>query len=589
MFRRLLVFYSWILVPVLTCTVLPAQESGMASPALIAPGSMPTPTPNLTSYADDEAKVDFRRTTVLVQVPVVVSDKSGHHIHNLTKDQFRVLENGKEQKIAAFEEIVIDKSTSPSAAAPGTFRNLAFDTRHPVNISVVAIDTVNTPFLDQANARSALAKYLADNLEPGQAMSLVQISSRGLKVAQELTSDPNVLIRTLKQLSGEVPALEGVDPDIRSALMGDRLGAVNGCYPSIVENFLRIGDAYAQFKQEQAIETTLHSFLQIAWFLSGFPGRKSLIWATGGFPFDLSSPSIVPGGGFSSLYEQAMKALNESQVAVYPVDVRGLVSMSPGANARVGGGAAYARRIEHDSWSHLDEVATLKQFAAMTGGRAIYNSGDLAGAFRRVADDSSSYYMLGYYLDTKNRNPGWRRLDVKVAQKSVEVRSRSGFLVTNTTMDPQKTRDTDFAFAVNSPFESTGIPIWLQWQDVSAENQTKAQGRKRISFAMHLAGDSVSTEGDQNAIDLDFVAVISAKNKKDAVGKPIEHRMKVQLSPQTLAMVRAQGMKYSSTVELPVGSYQVRFVVRDNQRQDRQRLRTTEFGLMRKRLLQRAR
>jgi VWFA-related protein len=564
MFLRLLASFSLVLVPV-TCTVAMGQEGRMASPSLIAPGNMTTSSPRELSYADDEAKVDFRRTTVLVQVPVVVSDKAGNHIHNLTKDQFRVLENSKEQKIAAFEEIVVDNSSSPAIpVAPGTFRNLAVDTRHPQNISVIAIDTVNTPFLDQANARSALARYLADNLNSGQALALVQISSRGLKVAQELTSDPSVLIRTLKQLSGEVPAMENVDTDVQAALMGDRLGAGNGCHRSVLDNFLRIGDAYAQFKQEEAIETTMRSFLDIAWFLSGFPGRKSLIWATGGFPFDLSSPGIVPGGGLTSLYERAMEALNDAQIAVYPVDVRGLVSISPGANARGGGGATFARRIEARSWLQLSTVATLKEFAAMTGGRAFYNSNDLAGGFKRAADDSASYYMLGYYLDTKNTKPGWRRLDVKVGQKNAEVRGRGGFLVTNTTMNPQKTQDTDFAFAVNSPFDSTGIPIWMQWQEVSADNQTKTEGRKRISFDMHLAGDSVSTEGDQNAIDLDFLTVISMTNKKDALGKPLQHRMKANLSPQTLAMVRAQGMKYSSTVELPVGSYEFRFVVRDN-------------------------
>ena len=92
MFLRLLAFFSLVLAPV-TCTVAMGQEGRMASPSLIAPGNMTTPSPRELSYADGEAKVDFRRTTVLVQVPVVVSDKAGNHIHNLTRDQFRVLDS----------------------------------------------------------------------------------------------------------------------------------------------------------------------------------------------------------------------------------------------------------------------------------------------------------------------------------------------------------------------------------------------------------------------------------------------------------------------------------------------------------------
>lgn len=57
---------------------------------------------------------------------------------------------------------------------------------------------------------------------------------------------------------------------------------------------------------------------------------------------------------------------------------------------------AYAHRIEPWSWLQLSTLATLKEFAAMTGGRAFYNSNDLAEGFKQAAEDSTSYYMLGY-------------------------------------------------------------------------------------------------------------------------------------------------------------------------------------------------
>ena len=85
--------------------------------------------------------------------------------------------------------------------------------------------------------------------------------------------------------------------------------------------------------QENAIETTMNAFLGIAWSLSGVPGRKSLIWATGGFPFSMDSPSSVPGGYLSLLYERTMLALNEAQISVYPVDIRGLMNNSMLAKA----------------------------------------------------------------------------------------------------------------------------------------------------------------------------------------------------------------------------------------------------------------
>jgi VWFA-related protein len=195
----------------------------------------------------------------------------------------------------------------------------------------------------------------------------------------------------------------------------------------------------AQFMQSNAIETTIDSFLGIAWSLSGVPGRKWLIWATGGFPFALDSPSTVPGGYLSLLYKRTMLALNDAQISIYPVDIRGLANSPSFVNGKSSGafsGAAVSRQISNRMWLQQSKTDTLNDFADMTGGKAFYNTNDLAGSFNRAADDASSYYMLGYYLDTKNNKPGWRKLQVKVGKKDVEVRARNGFFVTNATMNP---------------------------------------------------------------------------------------------------------------------------------------------------------
>jgi VWFA-related protein len=534
------------------------------------PADPSVPSGPVGSYAYDESKVVFRTSSVLVQVPVVVTDKSGHHLRNLTKEQFEVLENGKAQKVATFEEIVTDTSHPLPPSPAGVFRNAGIEFHQPHAVTVIAIDTVNTPFLDQASARRVLARYLAENLNPGQLVAMVLISSKGLRVVQGLTSDPAPLIKTLNKLSGEFPAMQDVGTDTQVALATGSvplLPANNAFRATVLNDFMTDGDVmYAQFKQENAIEVTMRSFLQIAWSLSGVPGRKSLIWATSGFPFYLGSPGMVPGGRLSTLYERAMESLNDAQIAVYPVDVRGLVSTSPGADAGTMGGATYARSLQGRDWLEISNIATLQEFAEMTGGRAFYHSNDLAEGFRRAADDSASYYLLGYYLDTKNDKPGWRKLKVKVQQKDASVHARSGFLVTNAAMNPQATKDVDLGFALNSPFEATGIPIWMQWQVNAAEDPLKSGEKKKVGFDLHFPGEVIGTQGDQNAIELDVFAVVATRGggSKSTISDPIKHTMKATLTPETLAKVRVQGMKYSSDLPLPAGSYEVRFVVRDN-------------------------
>ena len=522
-------------------------------------------------HADDEKKVEFRSQTVLVQVPTVVTDKAGNHIHDLKKEDFKVEENGKEQKIAIFEEVTATNARLTQATnPPGTFSNLAQNGDAPRNVVVIALDTVNTPFLDQTYGRKQLVKYLADNLDSAPVLAMVVIGSKGVRTISGLTSDPDSLLNALKKVRGELPALQGVDIDAQAAASAG--GVTTEMVPLLspggdpfaqMEQFVEQGDTmYAGYAQARAIENTMQAFLGIAWSLSGIPGRKSLIWATGGFPFYLDSPSAVPGGYLSVLYERAMEALNDAQISVYAVDVRGLVGNSPAADAtrasRPGsmGGQAFATRSTNRSWLQASTIGTLTDFAAMTGGKAYYNSNDLVTGFKEAMQDSTSYYLIGYYLDTHNTKPGWRKLKVKVEHKDVEVRARTGFLVTNTTMNPELTQQADIGFALTSPFDSTGIPVSVQWRGTAPDGD-----KKKIAFALHLPVTGVTIEGDRNAFNVDFIAhaVKNGTPPSDVGGTA-----KGALTAEALAKIKAEGIVYGNSLDLSPGDYQVRFVVRDN-------------------------
>lgn len=519
--------------------------------------------------ANDEPRVEFRTQTVLIQVPVVVTDKSGKHIHGLSKESFNVFENGKPVNVAAFEELTA--STAPintPAATPGQFRNLALAGPQPHNVIVIALDTVNTPFLDQAYGRKELIKFLARNIDSGEVLSLMLITSHGLKVVQGLTGDPVHLAAALKKASGEISQMEtvGIEPQADAAT-GDMPRTTFSPYAdplAAIDSFVEYGDAIeAEFRQQNAIETTMNGFLGIAWSLSGVPGRKSLIWATGGFPFSMTSADSVPGGYLSTLYERTMLALNESEISVYPVDVRGLMNNSLFADASRSNsvsGATALRQMTNRGWLQQSKFDTLNDFADMTGGKAFYNTNDLAGSFKRAADDGASYYMLGYYLDTHNTKPGWRKLQVKLAQKEkdVEIRSRTGFFVTNATMNPGLTRDIDMSNALRSPIEGTGVPMTVEWITVASDGD-----RKKAEFLAHMPAGSLSFDpAGRDQLNFEFAAMAYDKNGKEA-GKALQ-RFTRPVPPDQLATVRANGVGFRNAIELGPGTYTVRFVVRDN-------------------------
>jgi hypothetical protein len=194
----------------------------------------------------------------------------------------------------------------------------------------------------------------------------------------------------------------------------------------------------------------------------------------------------------------------------------------------------------------------------MTGGRAFYNTNDLTTSFKRAADDATNYYLLTYYLDTKSTKPGWRALKVKVRRPGTEVRARTGFFVTNATMNPSTAHRSDMAFALTSPFDSTGIPLTVRWKTTSADGD-----KKKVQFGLHVAPEGVTIEGEHNQMDLEF-AIIALASKSGTAADTISQTLQGAAKPETLAKLRADGIAYNNELELPPGQYMVRFVVRDN-------------------------
>ena len=187
-----------------------------------------------------------------------------------------------------------------------------------------------------------------------------------------------------------------------------------------------------------------------------------------------------------------------------------------------------------------------------------YNTNDLAGSFRRAADDASSYYMLGYYLDTHNSKPGWRKLQVRVDRKEAEVRARTGFFVTNATMNPMLSRDRDMISALHSPIEGTGVPVTVQWLGVSADGI-----KKKATFLAHMPAGSLSFDpAGRDQLNFDFAALAYDKDGKE-VGQAAQNFSKPVPEAQ-LASVRTNGVGFRNSLQLGPGTYTVRFVVRDN-------------------------
>jgi VWFA-related protein len=505
-----------------------------------------------------ETQTSFKVRAELVTVPVVVTDKSGAHIENLKKEDFVVLEDGKEQKLATFEEIQPPlgplRRTSPQ---PNQFSNVAPGESSPTRLIMIVLDMINTPFEDQAYAKKQLLKYLADTIDSSQPTSLMVITRSGLKVIHDFTTDPQVLIAALKKVQGQRQLVEEASQEAIPE-GGDQLSQE---ISSLMEFQQQTEQAMESFQRRVAIIDTLEAMQQIAQSAAGLPGRKALIWASAGFPFSINDTTMVLTEGprldsladVLPLYEKTWKALNQSQIAVYPVDVRGLTNPGFVSSQIRNPRRDYYSRAQ---WQHLDTLGTFQVFAQATGGRAFYNTNDLSTAFRKAAEDNASYYLLGYYLDRTGKKTGWHKLGVKVNHEKVHIRARSGFFLTPP--ETEMNEKTALQLALNSRLAYTAIPITARWQDV----KPSADGKKQVIFVLTLSRNSAEIdETDNNHIALEFVAV--ARTGTGTLADENGRMMDAHLKPASIKQIRESGLDYRGALTIPPGEYTVHFAVQD--------------------------
>jgi VWFA-related protein len=549
------------------------------------PGIAPDPNQG-NSLEFERGSVSFRTKAQIVLVPVVVKDKQNNPVKGLTKDAFTIFENGKERPIEAVDEISGSAAPAQAVRIEGGVSNRVLmpqsaDSAKAPIVAVIALDMVNTPVMAQGTAKQAILDFLAKNIPDGALVQLVAFRTNGVHLIHDFTADPKILRAALAKVRGEMNKTntadarqEVLDLDAQMDFSDPTLGPyMRETYERIVDNLITATDFQ---RQKDSMLYTLQSFNTIAKSLAGIRGRKSLIWMTADAPFVLSSPTTFTAldpGRYSAqqdagrhtvgdLYVQTMQALSAANVAVYPVDVRGLQGVglsSPNMRVtKLEAGRSTLTAVQTQMVdAQRDSLDTMQTVAEMTGGQAFYNSNDLAGSIGRAANDSDSYYMLSYRLNTDDTKAGWRKLNVKVKGEGVKVRSRQGFFVTQSLAEPAQNRKWDLYYALHSPLNETGMPL-----DIYLTPQPPAGGKVHYEVEMTLPPNMPDPSVTNGDIDIDFGILVRTADGKEQVNRI--KTFKNKLAAAAMAQIRESGITIKEVFDLPAGAYQATFVTRDN-------------------------
>jgi VWFA-related protein len=258
---------------------------GLGIESATAPARQLTGAQNPSPPAGENPPMVIKTETNLVLVDLIATDKKGNYIKDLEKKDFHVYEDDAEQPISSFSR---EADIEPNAPAHQRYMVLFFD------------DSTMDPSL-QIRAREEAGKFVESTASPNRLMAVVDFGG-GLKIAQNFTADGELLKRAVSTVK-----FSAVNPNAGGG--GVQLAAIG------------VG-SLGRTQSDFAASSVLLSIREVAKTLRTVPGRKTLIFFSGGFALTPERQSELTA---------TIDALNKANIAVYPVDVRGLAtSANPG-------------------------------------------------------------------------------------------------------------------------------------------------------------------------------------------------------------------------------------------------------------------
>jgi VWFA-related protein len=409
----------------------------------------------------------FRTETNLVRVDVYAT-KDGVAIQDLTAADFEVYEDNTPQKIDSFEHIVVRGGGPPEERSEPTSvtaaNQLAADPRR--RVFVVYLDIEHVSYDGSHNIKEPLIDLLTRIMGPDD---LVGVMTPTMSPSEITFGRRTRVIEEGLRQNWIWGRRESIIPDDRERLYQNCFPPANSrdTMPS------QLAKAMAARRRERMVLDSLHDLVRHMAVVR--EGRTAVITVTDGWVLYMPDPSLTaqrkddqgnntdpipgapppvgvgPGGGLTTrinnngpygisdrtecdkeraelsfidderYFRDIFGEANRANVSFYPIDPRGL----PVFDTPIGPDPPPPVTVDFALLKSRQE--SLHTLAINTDGIALLNSNDLKGQMRRMADDLTSYYLMGYYSTNGKLDGRFRAIKVRSKRPGVEVRARRGY------------------------------------------------------------------------------------------------------------------------------------------------------------------
>jgi VWFA-related protein len=417
------------------------------------------------AFSQENPDTTIRITVNLVQVDAVVTDARNRQVTDLKASDFEIRQDGKPQKITHFSYI----STLPAPAATPVTPPIA-RTPQPKNSPAppptpvralrpgqvrrtvaMVVDDLGLSFESMAQVRSALKKFVDQQMQPGDLVAVIRTGA-GMGALQQFTSDKRQLYAAVDRVKFNMIGRSGV------AAFAPITG---GDEPSDAE--IR-GD---EFRETSFSVGTLGAINFVVNGLRELPGRKSVIIFS-------DNMRLFNSEGMNQMVLDSLQRLtdlcNRASVVLYTIDPRGLPTLSLTAADRPDASRPdrLAEQMSRRHQQYWDSQEGLNFLAQETGGLFVHDTNDISGGIHEVLEDQKGYYLIGYTpeastFDEKSGRRLFHKINIRVNRPGLHVRSRNGFFgVPDQNARPApRTRSDQIAAALTSPFGGGAIRLRL--------------------------------------------------------------------------------------------------------------------------------
>ena len=536
-------------------TIIPGVRSATPQ-AAAAPGRQTTPVssdPHAPGY-------QLQVQVPLVLEDLVVVDHDGTPVHGLKASDLAVTDDRKPVTLQNFQEHTVARE--PSAASlqmpdlgPNTFTNLVAKPAAD-SWNIFLLDVMNTPMADQAGVRQQMLKYLG-TLPPGRPVAIFQLDTQ-LRLLQGFTADPELLRAAIEKRQDAVRSprmmdrpVSDVDPMILPALSS----FVPGLSAQSIQEIQRVEGARQASGGRRRALFTAQALIELGRYVAGLPGRKNLIW------FSASFPPALPD------------FLVRNRVAVYPVDLRGLMPPPVDGPVTQGTLSAFAQ-------GQLSQHAVMANLAESTGGKAFYDNNAFKEAVETAISDGDNYYTFSYTPPDREPDGSYRRIAIKAGRPGLKLSYRSGYFavdpitLTRAAIAPVPNAPQD-AMRLGAPaatqilFEVTLNPADATVEKITAGSEPDATMMKPpyrrydLVYRVDIRGALFTTSRDGlRHGSLDFAVFVYSP--QDDIENRTTNRINLDLPQGPYIDMLKRGLSVGQTVEAPAkGDYFLRIAVYD--------------------------